>query len=167
MEEEIWKDIKDYEGLYQVSNYGRVKSLYKKTNFNTSKETILSPGIDKRGYLQVVIYKESKPRGRRIHRLVAETFIENPENKRTINHLDENKLNNKSNNLKWATDQENIDYSQSKAVVQIKDNNVIKIWTSASEAAKHGFHQGHISICCRNENNSHRGFKWKFLNSSI
>lgn len=166
MELEIWKDIKGYEGLYQASNLGRIKSLNKKINFNTYRETILIPGKDKRGYLQVIIYKNGVPKGRRVHRLIAETFIVNFDNKRTVNHIDENKLNNKVDNLEWASYQENIDHTQSKKIVQIKDNQIIKIWNSASEAGKNGFHQGHISNCCHNKNKTHKGYKWKFYDNA-
>jgi hypothetical protein len=162
---EIWLDIKNFENLYQVSNLGRIKSVYKRTNFNTYKETILSPGRDSRGYLQVILYKNNLPKGRRIHRLVAEAFIHNPENKRTVNHIDENKLNNTVSNLEWSTNQENIDHSQSKKIIQLKDNKIIKIWKSASEAGHNGFHQGHISKCCNNKSKSHKGFIWKFYDN--
>lgn len=93
--EEIWKDIKDYEGLYQVSSFGRVKSFY--TN------RILKGSEDSWGYLQVKLYKNGIKSNKKMHRLVAQSFIPNPENKPEVNHIDENKTNNKLSNLEWST----------------------------------------------------------------
>lgn len=164
MDTETWLDIQDYEGLYQASNLGRIKSLYKQIGFHYYKETILKPGRDKRGYPQVVLSKKGVRKGCRVHRLIAETFLPNPNNKRTVNHLDQNKTNNYVSNLEWATNQENIEYSQNKPILQIKGSTVVGIWASASEAARNGFHQGHISQCCNKIPGfySHRGYKWSF-----
>lgn len=98
--EEIWKDIENFSGIYQVSNLGRVKSLY----FN--KEKILKPHYN-RGYLIVDLYKNKKRYKRPIHILVAEAFVENPFNYKEVLHLDESRDNNFSNNLKWGTHKEN------------------------------------------------------------
>lgn len=91
---EIWKDVVGYEGLYQVSNLGRIKSGY--------KPIILQSGVC-RGYLIVNLYKNKKGLSRKVHRLVAQAFIPNPENKPTVNHKDGNKQNNCVDNLEWAT----------------------------------------------------------------
>ena len=104
---EEWRDIKGYEGLYQVSNLGRVKSLnYKHTN----REKILKDSTNKNGYKNVNLYLEGVLRRFLIHRLVAEAFIENPNNYPKVNHKDENKENNKANNLEWCTQKYNINY---------------------------------------------------------
>lgn len=85
---EIWKDIKGYEGKYKVSNFGRIKSL--------RKNKVLKQTINKRdGYLYVGICKDGKRKNRKVHRLIAETFMSNPKNKPTVNHIDGNKFNNK------------------------------------------------------------------------
>lgn len=157
-----WKNIKNFEGLYLVSSNGKVKSLYKRIKFNVFAETILKPSTDLRGYLQVVMYKNGKRTTRRIHRLVASAFLDNPKNKRTVNHINKNKLDNNVNNLEWMTDFENINYSFAKKILQIKNNKVIREWLSASEAARSGYHQGHISECCRGKLKTHAGYKWKF-----
>ena len=99
--EEIWRDIDGYEGLYQVSNKGRVKSL------KYGKERILRPGWKTGGYLFVILCKNGNQSKQRIHRLVAQAFIPNPNNKPQVNHLDENKKNNCVDNLEWATAKEN------------------------------------------------------------
>lgn len=99
MIEEIWKDIKGYEGFYQVSNFGSVKRVA------TGK--ILKCGKDGGGYLKVDLCKNKVRSTKRIHRLVAHAFIPNPENKSQVNHIDENKTNNSVNNLEWMTAKEN------------------------------------------------------------
>ena len=106
--EEIWKDIAGYEGLYLISNLGRVKSLPKKCGRTISKELILSPAIDRKGYLFVNITKDGVPKNRSIHRLIAIAFISNPENKPQIDHADGNPLNNSFSNLIWSTQKENL-----------------------------------------------------------
>lgn len=112
---EIWKDIKGYEGRYQVSNLGNVKSLKRIiTNSlgrkHTINERILSPGKDKDGYLQVNLHLNRKTKMVKIHRIVALTFIDNPNNMPIINHKDENKQNNKASNLEWCDYKYNVNY---------------------------------------------------------
>ena len=108
---EEWRDIKGYEGKYQISNLGRVKSLnYHREN----REKILSNTPSKDGYLQVNLYKEGKRKPYSIHRLVALHFIPNPNNYEEVNHKDENKQNNTVNNLEWCTHKHNINYGTAK-----------------------------------------------------
>lgn len=117
---EIWVDIKDYEGLYQVSNLGRVKSLPRiKRNFNINTkqlEEIILPEKIRRlqltryGYYRIGLTKNHKQIYYYVHRLVAEAFIPNPENLTHINHKDENKLNNCVDNLEWRTAKYNSNY---------------------------------------------------------
>lgn len=97
--EEVWKDIKGYEGLYQVSSFGRVK------RFTTGR--ILKGGKDTQGYLMVLLCKNNTKSNKSLHRLVAQTFIPNPENKPQVNHMDENKTNNRVDILEWMTAKEN------------------------------------------------------------
>lgn len=97
---EEWKDIKGYEGLYQVSNLGRVKRLKGKY---MKSERILKQVNAYNGYIVVCLCKHNKHKNFKVHRLVAEAFIPNPENKPTVNHIDEDKTNNVVSNLEWAT----------------------------------------------------------------
>jgi predicted XRE-type DNA-binding protein len=112
MESEIWKDIKDFEGIYQVSNMGRVKSVGRLVNSGkgvhsfTIKEKILAVDYSA-SYYRVTLSKNGKIKRFSVHRLVASTFISNPENKPQVNHKDGDKLNNKLDNLEWVTVSEN------------------------------------------------------------
>ena len=148
---EIWKDIRGYEGIYQVSNTGRVKRL--------SSGRVLVPLIGKDGYLQVNLSKYNSPKTQRIHRLVAMAFIDNPNNHPVVNHKDEDITNNAVENLEWCTVKYNTRYKNAhlkrveplkKAVCQIGlDGRLIKVWGSATEAAKElGIDRGCISSCC-------------------
>lgn len=98
---EIWKDVKGYEGLYQVSNIGKVKSLH------YNKEKILADRFDKKGYLSVRLFKNGKSKIFKTHRLVAQAFIPNPINKEQVNHINGVKSDNRVENLEWCTNYEN------------------------------------------------------------
>lgn len=113
MQEEIWKDVLGYEGLYQVSNLGRVKSLsrivkYQENHSGLRKERILKQNITKSGYVHVVICINKLKKTVKIHRLVALAFIKNIENKHLVNHINGIKYDNKVENLEWVTSSENI-----------------------------------------------------------
>ena len=115
---EEWRDVKGYEGIYQVSNLGNIKSLDRKINYigiNQHKEfdskkmlkgEYKKLTINQHGYYQVVLYKNGKKKNALVHRLVAEAFLPNIENKPTVNHIDGNKINDNVSNLEWATQQE-------------------------------------------------------------
>ena len=170
---EIWKDIADYEGLYQVSNLGKVKSL----NYNKSrKEKILKPQSDKKGYLMVKLCKEGKRKTCKVHRLVAKAFVPNPENKPQVNHKDEDKTNNKVENLEWMTARENSNHGtrtermaksqtnnkkQSKPIygINIKTNEKIE-FSSTREAGRNGFDASAIVKCLKGRRKTHKGYKW-------
>lgn len=103
---EIWKDIPGYEGLYKASSEGKIKSYYKRRG----KIIILSPTLDRDGYLRVSLAKNKKISNHCVHRLIAETFIPNRENKPQINHINNIRNDNKKINLEWATAKENINH---------------------------------------------------------
>lgn len=101
---EIWKDIMGYEDLYQVSNLGRIKSLRQCTKHHKEKEYILKPSLANNGYCQVTLYRNpSDKRKFLVHRLVANAFLDNPNNLPQVNHKDENPTNNRADNLEWCT----------------------------------------------------------------
>lgn len=169
---EIWKDIKDYEGLYQVSNWGRVKSLkrlVKKWNGSrTVSEKILQPLIQSNGYYYVGLVKNNKRINYKIHRLVAEHFIPNPNNYKEVNHKDENKTNNVVTNLEWCDRKYNQNYGTrtekcSKKVYQYTlDGKFVKEWKSTAECGRNGFKQSSVAACCRGELKTYKGFIWKY-----
>ena len=114
MKKEYWKPVVGYEGLYEVSNWGRVKSAKRLVKsprgYRTVCERILKPTKDSHGYLCVSLHKEGKMKFVKIHRLVAEAFLDNPYNLSEVNHKDENKQNNIVTNLEWISHIDNIRY---------------------------------------------------------
>lgn len=164
--EEIWKPVVGYEGLYEVSNLGRVKSLI------TSR--ILKPGRHNIGYLIVSLTINKKSRMRYVHRLVAEAFIPNPDNLSVINHKDEDKTNNHYLNLEWCTQKYNNHYSKvwekssliknKKPILQFtKDGEFVAEYPSGYSAYKlTNIHQTSISACCRGKLKSAGDYIWRF-----
>ena len=143
MSMEIWKDIPGYEGLYQVSNLGRVKSLCRKSGEMTQHI--------KKGYCVVYLYKNKMTRTLSVHRLVASAFIPNPDNKPQIDHIDRNRTNNDTSNLRWATASENCinkkfptsklgekyihpSYTPDTYIVRIRRLNISKYFTELNDA---------------------------------
>lgn len=184
MEEEIWKDIKGYEGLYQVSSFGRIKSLPKhfmvvnqfgKTNkYRATKERILKPQTNKHGYLCVTLCKNGIHKLCAIHRLVAKTFIENKNNHVCINHKDENKQNNKVDNLEWCTIKynqnygtikERVSYAQSIDVAQYDINgDFIKRWHGINKASRElNINHSNIISCCQGKRRTAGGYMWRYV----
>lgn len=149
------KIISEYPN-YAVSSKGYVK------NIKTGR--ILKGSKDKDGYLYISLYNSGKKKKYLIHRLVAEAFIDNPENKPQVNHINEIKSDNKYDNLEWVTSQENVDHSNSKKVrgTNIKNGEEI-IFKSTKEAEKNGFDNSHISKCCRGLYKQHKGYVWKYI----
>lgn len=177
---EIYKDIEGYEGLYQVSNKGNVKSFV--NNNGVSREKVLKPAI-RNGYKKVDLCKNKTKKTYSIHRLVAQAFIENPNNYPCINHKDECKTNNVVENLEWCTHKYNTNYGSanarrakaiskaltnnqkhskavskaltnnpkiSKAVGAFKDGKLVMTFPSTREAERNGFKQSAVGACCRN-----------------
>lgn len=173
MEIEIWKDIKGYEGIYQVSNLGRIKSL----NFNQQKyEKILKPQKAKHGYYLISLKGNQKL----LHRIVAQTFIDNPNNEKVVNHKDGNKLNNNVENLEWCSYSDNLKHAYNnklkiatsnhlkKKVIQYDTKgNFIKIWDCIKDIEKElNIKHSNISKCCKHKIhfNTAGGYKWEYLN---
>lgn len=134
---EVWKDIVGYEGLYQVSNLGRVKSLKrnKANNYGKVPERVLKQQINKKsgGYSQASLCKEGKYKVFFIHRLVARAFIHNPDNKPVVNHKDGNKHNNCVGNLEWCTQKENVLHSFVTGLNVPIDERKSGVWTVVVE----------------------------------
>ena len=165
--EEVWKDVVGYEGLYQVSNLGRVKSL------KYGKERILKSANIGRGYLKVNLWRNREQKQYLVHRLVGQSFIPNPNNLPEINHRDEDKTNNKVVNLEWCSSKYNANFGTrnqrqaekcSKTVFQYtKTGEFVKKWKSTHDVERNlGYDQGHISACCLGKYKSAYGFIWKY-----
>lgn len=188
---EVWKDVVGYEGLYQVSNLGNVKSLKRiKSNNQPTKEKVMKKYIGK-GYYRVALYLDGKMKNKSVSRLVAQAFIPNPENKPCINHINGIKNNNQLYNLEWCTILENSQHAYntglttktplnfvhtSKEVAQLdKDGNIIKVYPSSKEASRvTGINHSSINTCARGIRvdkrrinktinvNTAGGYKWKY-----
>lgn len=189
-EDEIFVDIEGYEGLYQVSNFGRVKSL--KDNHGNPREKILKFWKNRGGYLLVNLHKNRKGKTYTVHRLVANAFIENPNNLPMINHKDENPLNNCVDNLEWCDAKYNNTYGSritkavantnyktigkknaekltnrqdlSKQVYQYDLNgNLIKIWQSTHECGRNGYDRTCVSKCCIGKLKTYKNYIWSYV----
>lgn len=167
MEKEVWKDIEEFEGLYQVSNLGRVKSL-KRTR--VPKEYMLKRVKNKKGYLQVTLSKNGKLYPKLLHRLIATAFINN-KGFNIVNHIDGNKLNNDLKNLEWCTISDNIRHayeiglmSNSKKIEQYTiDGFFLKEWRSSNYASKTlKISQGNINSCLLGKRKTAGGYIWKY-----
>ena len=190
---EIWKtavyDGELYEGLYKVSNLGKILSL----DYNgTGKSKLMNPSANTDGYLRVNLWKNGNPKTCYVHRLIAETFLENPEGKPCINHKiqgDEGKkinmvifnedgsINKEKTTIEWVTAKENNDYGthnervakantngkKSKPVLQFTlEGEFVREWPSLSECDRNGFNKSNISACCRGIYKSMYGFLWMY-----
>jgi hypothetical protein len=169
--EKEWRDIKGYEGLYQVSNTGKIKAL------NYHREGIakvISQTDNCTGYLKVQLGKDGKKKKYFVHRLVAEAFIPRDVQKDEVNHIDGNTYNNSAENLEWVTHSENLRHgarlgniippSQSKPVAQFSDNgNCIGMYESKADAErKTGIFASNIGVSCRNSKRKAGGFRWMY-----
>lgn len=190
--QEIWKNVKNYEGLYQVSNLGKIKTLQRRGA--TTK--IIKPKKNSNGYLIVGLHKNGIRKEVAIQRLVAIAFIKNLEEKPEVNHIDGNKENNNVFNLEWVTHKENMEHARNNNLIKVTENvikqgkfigkkygkqngkkrakkvsqidinnKVLKQWNSITEANKYtGISISGISRCCNNKKEKARGYRWKFVN---
>ena len=184
--QEIWKSIEGYEGKYEISSLGRVRSLFDKNG--KKRILILKPRISKNGYLYLNLWQNSKGRAKKIHRMVAETFIPNPENKETVNHKNCVKTDNRVENLEWTTWKENSQHAAlngrlrdehginnpmygkhgkdcpfSKTVFQFSlDGKFIREWENVKIASQ-TLKISHIDSCARGERKTAGGFIWRYV----
>ncbi len=174
---EEWRPVVGYEGRYEVSNHGDVKSLPRsmrarhggKPDGYHLKGRILKKTIDSRGYYVVMLGKGNQ---KLVHRLVIEAFVPNVDNKPCCDHIDANRLNNRIDNLRWATYQENNSHphaiaNRSRPVLQLDKNTgeIIKRFSSVKEAQM-ALGTSYVSKCCRGKQNTTAGYKWKYENES-
>ena len=185
---EVWKtavyDGEIYEGLYKVSNWGRILSLNYR---NTRKADLMTPFENEKGYYQVNLRKNGETKLCKVHRLVAETFLPNPEGKPCVNHKIEGKKGKKINmvffnedgsidkertTIEWVTAKENSNYgtrnermakTKSKRVLQLSlSGDLIKVWESVNECGRNGFNQSSVCQCCTGKRKTHKGFRWEY-----
>lgn len=180
---ETWKDIVGYEGIYQISNLGRVKSLSRVLHYpGKSIQTqgkILLPFTASHHYLYVTLVKDKKKTKKGIHRLVGEAFIPNPESLPEIDHINGNPKDNNVSNLRWCSHKSNqnnpitrkraseallgkTNTHSSKPVVQLKEQTLVKTYPSIAEAGRCGFCQSEVVRSCR-KGMLHKGFRWMYL----
>jgi len=165
---EIWKDVKEYEGLYQVSNLGKVKSLQR--NGTIKQDRILKQYIDKYGYYYVGL-RNKKIKKFKVHRLVAEAFIPNKDNLVQINHKDENKKNNNVKNLEWCSAKYNVNYGtrtertfKKVACICIGEKTKEEVYKSIKEASiKLNIDSSAITKCCKGKQKTAGGYIWKYV----
>ena len=182
----MWKEVKDYEGIYEVSDNGEIRSLGRfVTNNGTEvwiEGTMKTTRQTKQGYVLVDLWKDGKGKTYKVHRLVAEAYIPNPEGKETVNHIDGNKANNNVSNLEWATQKEqNLHFYQhnlkskenvNKAIQSMNRANSKKVrcietnveYPSANDAGRTlGKSDGSaIVACCRGKRKVAYGFTWEY-----
>ena len=164
---EVWKDVAGYEGYYQVSNEGRVRSVDRYVNSRNgkrlSKGKLLRPKQNVDGYLCLTLSKKNQISLVRVNRLVAEAFIDNPDELPVVNHIDRNKINNNADNLKWCTVEYNARYSSAKAIAQYdKQGNLIREWEAISDAHRElGINLSNIAQCCRGFRATAGGYVWR------
>ncbi|QEE50332.1 hypothetical protein FUA48_12310 [Flavobacterium alkalisoli] len=193
LENEIWRDVLNYEGCYQISNLGRVKSVERKvkssrskTGYRTIKEKLMTPLLSKYGYYRVHLMKEGKSFIAMVHRLIAEAFIPNPNNKPQVNHINLIRTDNRIENLEWMTNKENMRHAwdnnsankeaikkatiiaqerNKKAVIQYNVNmEIVKTFLSIKDASEEcNIRHSNIGMCCSGKIKTAGGFIWKYV----
>lgn len=168
--EEVWKDIPGFEGYYQASNLGRIKSLGTITKYRP-QEKVLKLATTSLWYKRVHIGHAANRRTWGVHRLIAITFIPNPDNKPQVNHIDGNPSNNRVENLEWCTAKENIRHSYDKLGKKAHNCRKVRcietgvVYDSTAEAGRAlGLNCMHIAGCCRGDYGRHqvKGTHWKW-----
>lgn len=185
--EEAWKPINGFENSYEISSTGRIRSITRSTTYTdkngfsctrNSPGIPLNPPIDSEGYVRVILFKNSKQVAKRIHRLVAEHFIPNPDSKPLVNHIDGNKSNNNVSNLSWCTASENTQHAYDIGLISAKsgqqsplykgpvevynsDGIIIDILYGNRDILSKGYDPSCVSKCLLGKANKHRGCTFK------
>lgn len=184
---EEWRDVVGYEGLYKVSNKGRVKSERQKTRIADKDDRIMKQKLDDKGYCRVNLHNENgRCKSELVSRLVADAFVPNPNNLPHVGHDDDVKTHNDSTNLYWTNPDENnhhngkmerfqdahrekIDIIADKLSTGVKgtalNGSEEIIFKSMQEAKRNGFDCGKVSMCVNGKRNSHKGYRWERINN--
>ena len=182
---EVWRPVRNFEGLYEVSNLARVRSVDRivrganavSDSYATRRKgRILKPAMATNGYLFVVLCKDGKHTQTTVHRLVAEAFVPNPDNLPEINHKDENKTNNLPSNLEWCDRKYNVNYGTSidrrapklfKRVEQLTmDGRHVAYYDSIAELVRLSngkYKANNIYMAARGDNESSYGYRWRYV----
>ena len=180
---EFWKDIENFEGKYQVSNKGRIKSLARYVLCSNGKilpvkEHILKSKVTTSGYLMVVLCKSNKRKFALIHRLVAQAFIPNPDNLPEVNHIDEDKTNNKVDNLEWCTSKYNSNYGKRNIKISSKlkykskykvaqydmQGNLVNVFNNSREVVD--IFGTHVYDCCTDKLHTLKGYIFRYVSEN-
>lgn len=154
---EVWRAVKNYEGRYEVSNFGRVKSL----NYHREhREKIMKLTKLSNNYMQVDLCKNGEVEHYSVHVLVAQAFLPNPNNYTVVHHKDGNEQNNCVDNLEWIDEDAHRILHGKKQVFQRLNGVLVKVWDSSVACEEEGFNFGSVRRCCRKERKTYRGFTW-------
>lgn len=185
--EEVWKDLKGYEGKYKISSLGRVVSLRRPIDSGNGlyykdpfllKQSLLK--VKKLTYKIVTLYKDGKYKKKTVHRLVAEAFLDNPNGYPYIDHINRNGEDNTVSNLRWATQKMNMSNENTKKILatahphtsnihryrpvaKMLNGKIVASYISIVEATKEGYAQSGISHVCRGDRKTYKGFEWCYL----
>lgn len=188
---EEWRPVVGYDGSYEVSSMGNIRSLDRLNGRGSwIKGRLMKPAMNQKGYMRVGLSFKGKQTYYSVHRLVAQAFVTNPDDKPQVNHINENKTDNRVSNLEWVTNRENavhgtkiqrttanIDYAKkvantdyaliarklAKAVTatHLRSGEVLG-FPSMQEAQRNGFHAGAVSRCCKGELAHYKGYVWEY-----
>lgn len=170
MTPEVWKPVSGYEGMYEVSDCGRVRSLERVIETARGPRQIagrvLKPKTNTAGYQQVSLFRDRKRKEFLVSRLVAEAFCERPEGSDVVNHLDNTPSHNWATNLEWTTHLGNAQHSvrQHRRYVRPVIRSDGRTYAKLRQVAEDGFSPADVCRCCRGHLNTHKGFAWRYAN---
>jgi len=171
LEGEEWRDVRNAEGLYVVSSFGRIFSLERKIKKSNGVLQSFAPHIlngeyNRDGYRMVYVNYGEKRRLVAVHRLVAEAFIPNPQNLSHVDHIDRNRRNNNASNLRWVTCSENLRNREPHPVARILNGKIDRVYPFLFSVEADGFSAQLVSHCCLGRRKTHKGYQWKYLSAT-